>query len=258
MKRAAIIFVTPSQAFAARSRQLAGYDTITLNTTQHFINILIEKGAALLFLDAAQANWRDLTLAAKTSAATRRIPICLVSDEEATRAEALLHGVDMAQSWRELDASLESIVKQLARRPDEAERDRLACQCADELPPLARQGIELFNRGEYYAQHDLFEAQWMTTEGPVRDLYRAVLQIGVAYYQIERGNYRGALKMMQRSVQWLHWLPDTCQGIDVAGLRRDSYALRSELQRLDAQGLNELDRAFLKPVRWQPPHSPST
>ncbi len=258
MKPAVIIFISPEPAFAALIRQLAGYDTIALNAAQHFINILIEESAALLFLDAAQANWRELALAAKASAATRRIPICLVSDDAATRAEAIRHGADIAQSWRELESGILSLVNQLARRPDEAELARLACQCAGDLPPLARQGIELFNRGEYYRQHDLFEAQWMATDGPVRDLYRAILQVGVAYYQIERGNYRGALKMLQRSAQWLHWLPDTCQGVDVRRLRRDSYALRSELQRLGAQGLPELDRSLLKPVRWKPPHSPST
>ena len=91
-----------------------------------------------------------------------------------------------------------------------------------------------------------------------RDLYRAILQVGVAYYQIERGNFRGALKMLQRSVQWLHLLPDQCQGIDVAQLRRDSYRVRAELQRLGPDGLAEFDRGLLKCLRWQPPQNPST
>ena len=258
MKAAAIVFLSPRQAFAALQPQLAEYHSISLKSTQRFIKVLIDEGAALLFLDGAQANWRELALAAKNNAATRRIPICLVSDDDASRADALLHGADMARSWRELEAELPRIVKQLARRPDAAEVARLACQCADELPPLARQGLELFNRGEYYRQHDLFEAQWMASEGPIRDLYRAILQVGVAYYQLERGNYRGALKMLQRSVQWLHWLPDSCQGVDVAQLRRDSYALRGELNRLGSGGLAELDRGLIKPVRWRPPQSPST
>ena len=124
--------------------------------------------------------------------------------------------------------------------------------------PAAEQGLQAFNRGEFYRQHDLFEAQWVETAGPVRDLYRAILQVGVAYYQIERGNYRGALKMLQRSVQWLFLLPDVCQGIDVAQLRRDSYRVRAELQRLGPARLAELDRGLLKGLRRQPPQEPST
>ena len=164
----------------------------------------------------------------------------------------------LALSWRELDRGITRIVSELARAPDQAELARLECQCGQPLPPLAAEGIALFNRGEYYRQHDLLEEQWMATEGPVRDLYRAILQVGVAYYQIERGNYRGALKMLQRSVQWLHWLPDSCQGVDVARLKRDSYGLRSALQRLGPARLAELDRDLLKPIAWRAPQAPRT
>ena len=143
----------------------------------------------------------------------------------------------LALNWTEFDVQLDTLVADLARLPDAATLAQLACECGQALPPLAVTGLEFFNRGLYYRQHDLFEEQWMATAGPVRDLYRAILQVGVAYYQIERGNYRGALKMLQRSVQWLYLLPDSCQGIDVAKLRRDSYAVRGELQRLGARPL---------------------
>jgi predicted metal-dependent hydrolase len=114
-------------------------------------------------------------------------------------------------------------VADYARVPDPALLDELDCQCDEPLPPRGVEGVAKFNAGEYYRQHDLFEAQWVETQGPVRDLYRAILQVGVAYYQIERGNYRGALKMLLRSVQWLAILPDVCQGVDVQQLRADSY-----------------------------------
>ncbi|MCI0350288.1 MAG: DUF309 domain-containing protein [Acidobacteriales bacterium] len=105
-----------------------------------------------------------------------------------------------------------------------------------------------FNAGEYYKQHDLFEEQWMKTTGPVRDLYRAVLQVGIAYFQIERGNYRGALKMLQRSVQWLVVLPDVCQGINVKKLRDDSFRVRAELERLGETRFAEFDKALIQGV----------
>ena len=250
---APIVFVSPGDAFDTVRQQLAPNITITLNATQHFFNILIERGVALIFLDAAQPNWRELALGCKNSAATRRIPICLVSDDEGVRAEAILAGADIVLSWRELNSTIKRIVAELARVPSPDEIARLACECEQALPALAREGLALFNRGEYYRQHDLFEELWMATDGPVRDLYRAILQVGVAYYQIERGNYRGALKMLQRSVQWIHWLPDSCQGIDVAGLRRDSYAVRSELNRLGPDALDQFDRALIKPIRWRAP-----
>jgi predicted metal-dependent hydrolase len=108
-------------------------------------------------------------------------------------------------------------------------------------------GIEKFNAGEYYAQHDLLEAQWMAEIRPIRDLYRAILQVGVAYYHITRGNYRGAHKMLLRSVQWLAILPDVCQGVDIRQLREDSAQVRAALETLP-EGAS-FDITFLRPVR---------
>ena len=89
----------------------------------------------------------------------------------------------------------------------------------------------------------------MATEGPVRNLYQAILQVGIAYFQITRGNHRGALKMLLRSVQWLSMLPDVCQGVDVKQLRQDSYRVRSELERMQPADIDKFDRALLKPVQ---------
>ena len=258
MHQTTIVLVDPREALAPLIKAQRRYDTIRCAAAQHCMMALIERRAALFLMDAAHPSWRELALASKTNAATRRIPICLISDDARVRADAIASGVDIALSWSELPSRLPGILSELARAPDPAWLDQLACECRQALPPLAIEGLRQFNRGEYYRQHDLFEEQWIKTEGPVRDLYRAILQVGVAYYQIERGNFRGALKMLQRSVQWLYLLPETCQGIDVAQLRRDSYAVRAELQRLGPAGLSELDPALLKRLRWQPPQAPST
>jgi len=83
----------------------------------------------------------------------------------------------------------------------------------------------------------------------VRDLYQAILQVGVAYYQITRGNHRGALKMLLRSLQWLAPLPDVCRGVDVAGLRADAARVRAALAGLDPAEIGRFDRSLLRPVR---------
>ena len=258
MKPQTIVFVSEKHDFEIQRHMLHSYDTIVLSAAQQFMHNLIDFHPAMIFIDAMHEDWRVLSLTCKSNAATRRIPLCLVSDDSDIRADAIMTGADRALSWAELNADVGAIVAELARAPDQAILEQLECECKKALPPEAVQGVEQFNRGEYYLQHDLFEAQWMESSGPVRDLYRAILQVGVAYYQIERGNYRGALKMFQRSVQWLYLLPDTCQGIDVAQLRRDSYAVRAELHRLGPDRLGDLDRRLLKKLRWNPPQAPKT
>ena len=251
----AIICFSHSDALAAMLVLQPDVAVIALNDAAAFVPALIENRAALAVVDAEHPAAHSLILTAKTSAATRRIPIVLVSADAAARAKAIMAGAELALDWAELARQLPVIIRELARVPTLETLALLECACAQSLPPLAVAGVEAFNRGEYYQQHDLFEELWVATEGPVRDLYRAILQVGVAYFQLERGNFRGALKMLQRSVQWLYPLPDTCQGLDVAALRRDSYAVRAELQRLGADRLGEFDRSLLKPLRWGPPQT---
>jgi predicted metal-dependent hydrolase len=120
--------------------------------------------------------------------------------------------------------------------------------CGEAMPQAGLDAIALFNAGEYYAQHDAFEVLWMEEVRPVRDLYRAILQVGVAYYHVTEGNRMGALKMLKRSERWLNKLPDVCQGVDVARLRADSRAVRDAL--LGAgDDLVAFDRSLLKGVR---------
>jgi uncharacterized protein len=214
-----------------------------------YVAHLADSLAALVLVDGDRADWRYWTTTPKSSPATRRIPVLLTADDPEVRAAALTAGADLALPPAELVRDITRLVTRFARVPDPDRAAQLDCECQGALPPLAVQGMEMFNAGEFYKQHDLFEELWMQTDGPVRDLYRAILQVGVAYYQILRGNHRGARKMLLRSVQWLAVLPDECQGIDVKALREDSYRVRAELEKLPEDHIDRFDRALLQPVR---------
>jgi hypothetical protein len=222
-----------------------------------YLSRLADARPALIVIDGADPLWRYWITTPKTSPAARRIPLIFITDVPETRQAALLAGADVVLGQTEFQTRAAQIVAEYARQLDPVLMQQLDCECQQPLPPLAAQGVAKFNAGEYYPQHDLFEAQWVETPGPVRDLYRAILQVGVAYYQIERGNHRGALKMLLRSLQWLAILPDVCQGIDVRQLREDSARVRAELERLAPQHIAAFDRRLLKPLRLvQPPAPP--
>lgn len=251
-KPTVIITGTPDWAENVREQLEADYAIIHQAQPTGYMNAMIETLAALVLIDGDAADWTMWTSVPKSSPATRRVPLVLVSEDPETRAEADANGADVALTRETLLANASWVIEEHGRLPDPERAEQLACECEEALPPLAQEGIRKFNAGEFYKQHDLFEEQWVDTEGPVGDLYRAVLQVGVAYYQIERGNYRGALKMLQRSVQWLVILPDTCQGINVAKLRADSFKVRAELERLGPNRLDELDKSLLTQVEWMP------
>lgn len=122
--------------------------------------------------------------------------------------------------------------------------------CASPLHPHAAQGLRLFSEGKYFEAHEALEAAWLEEKGKVRDLYRGILQVGVAYLHITRGNYNGAVKVHGRSVRWLKDFPPVCRGIRVEELRRDADEAINEVMRLGEKRIGEFDAARLKPVRW--------
>lgn len=243
-----VIIVTGAPNWAERARAAVDADWRAYPDRAGYVARLADDGAALILVDGADPEWHAWAVTPRTSPATRRIPVVLVSDDAALIDQAELSGVSAALSPDAIDAELAGLVAELARVPDPAAQAELTRQCGDPLPAEAQEAIARFNAGDYYRQHDLFEALWMAEPGPVRDLYRAILQVGIAYYQIERGNPRGALKMLLRSVQWLDALPDVCQGVDIAQLRADAAAVRAELGRVAAEG-GDFDRGLLKPVK---------
>jgi uncharacterized protein len=122
--------------------------------------------------------------------------------------------------------------------------------CRESLPALAVRGLELFNQGAYFEAHEELELAWREEHAPVRELYRGILQVAVAYLHILRGNYRGAAKMFLRSRIWLGPFPDRCCGVDLAGLRRDYYRVEEELLRLGPDQIQWFDRSLMKPITY--------
>lgn len=213
---------------------------------------LADDQAALLLIQAGDHDWTAAISTAKTSPATRRISVIAVTANDQEANDALIAGANQAVTREQLLTELETLIAEQARVLSAEHRQQIESACADELPETARRAIELFNAGEYYQQHDLLEALWMETEGPIRDLYRAILQVGIAYYQITRGNERGALKMVLRSLQWLAVLPDKCQGVDIGQLREDVAEVRRRLEFGLYQNQIPPDEGMLKPVKLYP------
>ena len=116
------------------------------------------------------------------------------------------------------------------------------------LSDLARRGIEEFNAGEYFEQHEWLEKAWLAEPRPIRAMYQGILQIGVAFLQIERGNWAGAIKLLRRGLPRLRSLPPVCQGLDIAALRSAAEGVHAELVALGPERLGEFGRDKLPKI----------
>lgn len=128
--------------------------------------------------------------------------------------------------------------------------DEIASACQTTLPELALKGIALFNDRRFFEAHEELELAWRAEPGVVRELYRGILQVAVAYYHITRGNYRGAEKMFTRAARWLAPFPGACCGLDLDGFRCDYRQVEEALRRLGPRGIGDIDRGLFKPLRF--------
>lgn len=135
--------------------------------------------------------------------------------------------------------------------PIMSETDSISA-CSHPLHPRARDGILLFNQGEYFEAHEALEDAWRVEPEPIRDLYRGILQIAVTYLHILRRNYSGAIKVYGRSQKWLRGWPDSCQGVDVRQLQVDVRTVMQALEGLGAERIADFNRSLFKPISLKP------
>lgn len=218
-------------------------------------NAIVQKQPLIIVfeMENLSTDWQKWIGILKSSAATRRIPVILLATEIAAslQDEVQRKGVELLIAPDAFLANPQNIIQNLDRRPD---YELLKDACREPLSALAIKGLELFNAGEYFEAHEELEDAWNEDEGPARELYRGILQVGVAYLQIERQNYRGAVKMLLRVKQWLDPLPAECRTVDVDRLRRDAAAVYDRLLNSGPDHIAEFDRSLFKPVIYRSGH----
>jgi len=206
---------------------------------------------ALLLFDLANRAipWQQWIPMLKSSAATRRIPIMAFGphvDVEMMQ-EAKRIGADFVFARSRFSSKMPQLLQDHIAIP---EYDAINNACQEPLSALARSGIDKFNQGAYYVCHDDLEEAWRQDSSPARDLYRGLLQVAVAFYQIERGNFRGATKMLLRMRQWLAPMPPVCRGVNVAKVLKDATAVQDALNRLGPENIGKFDPILFRPIEF--------
>jgi predicted metal-dependent hydrolase len=124
--------------------------------------------------------------------------------------------------------------------------------CHEPPPALLIKGIGEFNEARYWECHEMLEELWRAEPRPVRDLYQGILQIGVGFHHLRKGNYSGAVKVLNRGLTRLQDLPEVCQGVQVAELTDAARTIYERILALGPDRMGEFDVAGLPHVRVGP------
>lgn len=125
------------------------------------------------------------------------------------------------------------------------------------LPPLVLEGIEKFNRGEFYECHDDLEDAWREETRQIRYLYQGILQVGVGFYHQRNGNWRGSTGLIRNGVERLKDFEPDAMGVNVAKLVRESEECLRKLEELGRERVREFDESKIpkvervKRVKWK-------
>ncbi len=109
------------------------------------------------------------------------------------------------------------------------------------MDPRVIKGIQLFNQKKFFDAHEELELAWRDETQPIRDLFRGILQIGVAYYHIQHRNFIGAQKMFFRAEKWLLPYSGFCLGINIEKLKKDTNKISRMLNNGELNEINTTD-----------------
>ena len=96
-------------------------------------------------------------------------------------------------------------------------------------------GIVLFNRGDFFEAHEVWESLWMETLGPDRAFYQGLIQAAVGLCHFCNGNVRGAAKLYRSCRDYLHRY-----GADHLGMNLADFA-------------TQMDRCFAELIATEEP-----
>ena len=84
----------------------------------------------------------------------------------------------------------------------------------------------------------------------VRFLYQGILQVGVGFYHLQNGNWRGATGLLRNGTIRLKEFEPVTLGIDVARLVRECERYLKELEELGRDRVGEFDQTKVPKVEW--------
>jgi uncharacterized protein len=85
-----------------------------------------------------------------------------------------------------------------------------------------RRGVELFNGGEYFESHEVWEELWLEASGEEKVFLQGLIQVAAAFHHYGRGNVLGMRSLLAAGLTKLDGVSDTHWGIAVAKLRDDA------------------------------------
>lgn len=109
------------------------------------------------------------------------------------------------------------------------------------VPGNLRLGCDEFNAGMFFESHERFEEIWQLETGPVRNLYKGLIQIAAGFVHLSRGKYIGAERLLRTGVGYLApYREYGALGFDIDTICRDAEDMYRRLIEAGPTGVARL------------------
>jgi predicted metal-dependent hydrolase len=122
----------------------------------------------------------------------------------------------------------------------------------DEGRQLFEEGVRLYNEGEFFEAHEMWESLWAEDVSEAREFYQGLIQAAAAFFKLESGVPVGTVKLLTKCLPLLRMYPDTFLGFRVREFREALAACLREAERVVEEQAAEFDaRLIPKLIREQ-------
>ncbi len=110
------------------------------------------------------------------------------------------------------------------------------------VPGNLLRACEEFNSGRFFECHESLEEVWQEEGGPVRDLYKGLIQVAAAFVHLSRGNYIGAERLCRTALGYLApYRLEGALGFDIERICRDTEDAYARTRALGPERIREFD-----------------
>jgi len=88
----------------------------------------------------------------------------------------------------------------------------------DEVAKLFHEGVALFNEGDFFEAHEVWEDIWHMASGDLKRFYQGLIQCAVTIEHLRRGNPRGVVNVFKSAQTKFVGLPTVYHGVNIPGL----------------------------------------
>ncbi|HKR66106.1 MAG TPA: DUF309 domain-containing protein [Thermoanaerobaculia bacterium] len=108
--------------------------------------------------------------------------------------------------------------------------------------PAIAAGVHLFNTHEFWHAHEAWESLWLRTQGEERRFLQGLIQLAAAYHHVQRGTFRGAVRLFDAAREKLSGYPEGYLGVDREEAVAASFVHRDRVARGDAIDASEFPK----------------